>query len=188
MKKLKFFTLTVLFSLGTITSFGQNKNINVEKSSIDWVGKKVTGQHNGSINFQKGVLVFKNDKLAGGNFIVDMSSITVLDLTGEWKGKLEGHLNSDDFFGTEKFKTSNLVFKKIKDKGNGLYTITADLTIKDITNSIVFDIKVNETNANATFVVDRTKFNIKYGSSSFFDSLGDKAIYDNFELKVNIKY
>src|SRR5690606_11173752 len=118
----------------------QTKKIDTSKSSIEWVGKKVTGQHNGTIDFKEGNLIFEGKKLKGGNFKVDMTSISATDLEGKGKEKLDGHLKSEDFFGVEKHPVSELVFKKIGDKGNGVYTVVADLTIKGITNSVTFDL------------------------------------------------
>ena len=188
MKNLK----TVAVALIAVVSFTVNaqttKKVNVEKSKIEWLGKKVTGQHNGTINLKDGALVFKKDKLAGGNFTVDMTTVNVTDLQGEYKGKLEGHLNSDDFFGVAKFPTAALVFKTIADKGNNVYTVTADLTIKGITNPITFDITTTKDTATTKLLVNRTKYDIKYGSGSFFDNLGDKTIYDDFELDVTLSY
>ncbi|MFN4199429.1 MAG: YceI family protein, partial [Flavobacterium sp.] len=122
----------------------QSKKINLETSAIEWVGKKITGAHNGSIKFISGSLQFDGDKLKGGQFQVDMTSITVLDLqAGRGKEKLEGHLKNDDFFGVDKYPTSTLVFKTVKDNGSGNYTITADLTIKGITKPVTFDLAVS---------------------------------------------
>lgn len=167
----------------------QTKKINLETSNIEWVGKKVTGAHNGTINFIAGSLQFEGDKLKGGQFQVDMTSLIVLDLqAGKGKEKLEGHLKADDFFGTEKHPVSNLVFKSIKDNGSGNYTITADLTIKNITKPVTFDLAVNNGRARTSFMVDRTKYGIEYKSSSIFSSLGDAAIYDDFELTVTLFY
>lgn len=188
MKTLKTIALALLVALGTTYATAQNKKIDVKKSTINWVGKKVTGEHTGTINFKDGLLIFKNDKLKGGNFTVDMPTISCTDLSGEWKQKLDGHLKSDDFFGVEKFSTSTLVFKKIGTKGNGVYTVTADLTIKGITNPIVFDITIKGNTASTNLKIDRTKYGIKYGSGSFFDNLGDKTIYDDFELTVNLQF
>ncbi len=188
MKNLKTITLALFVAFGVSTATAQNKKINVEKSTINWVGKKVTGEHSGTINFQEGMLIFKGQKVAGGNFTVDMTSINTTDLSGEWKAKLDGHLKADDFFGTDKFKTATLKFTKIADKGNGVYGVTADLTIKGITKPVNFDLTVKGNNANATVVVDRAKYDIKYGSKSFFEGLGDKTIYDEFELKVSLQF
>jgi polyisoprenoid-binding protein YceI len=189
MKNLKTFALALLVTLGTTAATGQNKKINLEKSKINWVGEKVTGKHSGTINFKDGVLVFKKDKLAGGIFTVNMASITVTDLeAGKGKEKLEGHLKADDFFGTEKFDTAKLDFKTITTKSKELYTVTADLTIKGITKPVTFDMTVKGSTATTTFKVDRTKYDIKYGSKSFFEGIGDKAIYDEFELNVNLQF
>jgi polyisoprenoid-binding protein YceI len=117
-----------------------------------------------------------------------MTSITTTDIKGEYAAKLDGHLKADDFFGTDKYPTSKLVFKKIANKGNDVYTVTADLTIKDVTAPVKFDITVKGNTATTSFKVDRTKFGIKYGSGSFFDNLGDKTINDDFELTVSLQF
>ena len=188
MKNLKSIALALVVVLSTLSASAQTKNINTATSSIEWLGKKVTGQHNGTVNFKDGTLVFKKNILAGGTFTVNMTSLTATDLSGEYQGKLNGHLKADDFFGTEKFPTATLVFKKIGVKSANVYNVTADLTIKGITKPVTFELTVNGNTATTTFNVDRTKYDIKYGSKSFFESIGDKAIYDEFELKVALKY
>ncbi|WP_284652535.1 YceI family protein [Flavobacterium terrisoli] len=187
MKNLKTIAIALLVAFGTTVATAQTKKIDASKSTINWVGKKVTGEHSGTVNFQEGMLIFKGKKVTGGNFTVDMTSLTATDLTGEWKQKLDGHLKADDFFGTDKFKTATLKFTKIADKGNGVYTVTADLTIKGVTNPTTFDLTVNGNTASTKLTIDRTKYGIKYGSKSFFD-VGDKAIYDDFELAVNLQF
>lgn len=189
MKNLKTIALTLFVAATTLTASAQNKKINVEKSKITWIGKKVTGQHDGTLNFSSGTLVFDGGKLKGGSFEVDMTSITVADLqAGKGKEKLEGHLKADDFFGVDKFSTSTLEFKTIAAKGGDVYTVTADLTIKGKTLPVTFDLAIGTGTARTSFKVDRTKYDIKYGSGSFFDNLGDKAIDDNFELTVTLVY
>lgn len=187
MKNLKSIAVAVV-AFATFSVAAQTKKINVAKSSVEWLAKKVTGQHNGIVKFKSGALVFKGKNLAGGTFVVDMPTMTATDLTGEYKDKLDGHLKADDFFGTAKFPTATLVFKKLANKGNGLYSVTADLTIKGITKAISFDLAVKANSATTTFMVDRTKYDIKYGSKSFFESIGDKAIDDEFELKIALVY
>lgn len=187
MKNFKTIAIAFLVAFTTMTATAQDKKISTSKSQISWVGKKVTGQHSGRISFQDGVLNMKKGELTGGSFTVDMNSIAVTDLkAGEGKEKLEGHLKADDFFGTDKFKTSKLVFKSVKEKAAGLYTVTADLTIKNITKPVTFDLKVGKDNATTTFKVDRTKYGIEYKSGSIFDGLGDNAIYDEFDLTINL--
>lgn len=187
MKNLKTIAIALLVAFGTAAT-AQTKKVDIAKSTIIWNAKKVTGEHSGTINLKEGNLIFKGGKIAGGNFTVDMTSLAGTDVSGDWKAKLEGHLKSDDFFGTEKFPTSTLVFKKIAAKSAGVYTVTADLTIKGITNPVTFDLATKDNTASAKVTIDRTKYGIKYNSKSFFDSIGDKAIYDNFDLTVNLQF
>ena len=188
MKNLKSIALALVVVLSTLSVSAQTKNINTATSSIEWLGKKVTGQHNGTVNFKDGAIVFNGKKVVGGSFTVNMTSLTATDLSGEYQGKLNGHLKADDFFGTEKYPTATLAFKKIGVKSANVYNVTADLTIKGITKPVTFILTVNGNTATTTFNVDRTQYDIKYGSKSFFESIGDKAIYDEFELKVALKY
>ncbi len=173
--------------IATGSVFAQKKAIKTSESTINWVGKKVTGEHSGTLNLSEGYLVFDNNNITGGEFVVDMTSLQVTDLeAGKGKEKLEGHLNSDDFFGVKDHKTAKLVVTKAKKTDKG-FKIAGDLTIKGKTNPIEFDLAVNGDSASTTLKVDRTKYDIKYGSGSFFDNLGDKAISDEFELDVNLK-
>jgi polyisoprenoid-binding protein YceI len=189
MKNLKSIALAFFVATATLSVSAQNKKIDTSKSTINWVGKKVTGQHQGTLNLKEGTLVFTGKKLVGGTFTVDMSSLTATDLAaGKGKEDLEGHLKSDDFFGTEKFSTALLVFKTIGAKSKNLYTITADLTIKGKTNPITFDMAVKGKTATSKLIVDRTKYDIKYKSGSFFENLGDKTISDNFDLAVALQF
>lgn len=189
MKNLKIIAIAILVAFSATAINAQTKKVDVAASKVTWVGKKVTGQHEGTVNLKEGNLVFKSKTLIGGSFVVDMKTIAVTDLkAGEGKEKLEGHLTSEDFFSTEKFQTANLIFKTIANKGNNLYAVTADLTIKGKTNLVSFNISVNGNKATTNLKVDRTKYDIKYGSGSFFDNLGDKAISDNFELMVELSF
>lgn len=187
MKNLKLIALAFV-AFATVSVTAQTKKIDAAASSIEWLGKKVTGQHNGTVNFKEGALVFKGKALKGGSFTVDMTSLTATDLKGEYQGKLNGHLKADDFFGTAKFPTATLEFKTIGAKAKDVYTVTADLTIKGITKPVTFDITVNGNTATTAFNVDRTKYGIEYNSKSIFSSIGDKAINDKFELKVTLKF
>ena len=163
------------------------KEVIVEKSQVNWKGYKVTGQHEGTINLTSGSLIFDGETLTGGKFIMDMTSISTTDLEGDTKDKLDGHLKSADFFGIEKFPTATLDFINISGK-DGSYKIKANLTIKETTKAVEFTMTVNENTATANVEIDRTEYDIKYGSSSFFDGLKDKAIYDNFDLNVVLTF
>ncbi len=164
------------------------KEVKTTESTVTWKGYKVTGSHTGTINLQSGSLSFENDKLVGGEFVVDMTSLISTDLEGEYKGKLEGHLKSDDFFGVENHPTSKLVFTGVKATGKNSYEVTGDLTIKGITKAITFDVSVYGSKATATMKVDRSEYDVRYGSGSFFDNLGDKTIYDEFDLVVDLEF
>ena len=187
MSHLKTIAIALFVAFGTVNA--QTKKVDASKSSISWLAKKVTGQHEGTVNLKEGNLIFKGKKVVGGNFTVDMTSMTTTDLkAGQGKEKLDGHLKSEDFFGTEKFPTSTLVFKTIAAKSDGVYSVTADLTIKGITESVTFDLATTTNSASANVKINRTKFGIKYGSGSFFDNLGDRAIADEFDLTVALKF
>jgi polyisoprenoid-binding protein YceI len=191
MKNVKSIAIALFVALTALTATAQEKKINTSKSTISWVGKKVTGQHSGTVNVKEGSLTWKDGKLTGGNITVDMNSIAVTDLkAGEGKEKLEGHLKADDFFGTEKFPTAKIVFKTVtlKATSKSNYTVTADLTIKNVTKPVTFDLIVGQTIATTSLKVDRTKYGIEYKSGSIFDGLGDAAISDEFELTVSLQY
>ena len=182
------FILALAFVASTF-HMSTKKNVDVVNSEIIWKGRKITGEHEGTIKLKEGSLDFDSKKqLTGGTFIIDMTTLNVTDLEGEMKGKLEGHLKSDDFFGTAKHSTSNFIITKVEGK-NGKYKVTGDLTIKGISFPNTFDMIVKENNtATANLKIDRTKYEIKYGSASFFDDLKDKAIYDDFHLNVTLKF
>ncbi len=160
--------------------------IDPAQSSIDWVGKKVTGAHNGTIGIKAGQISLNEGKITGGNFIVDTTSIRIQDITDpDTNAQFLGHLISDDFFGTEHFQEANLVINTVS--GNH---IDADLTIKGITHPIDFDAELqltdNTVSARAKLLVDRTKYGMKFRSGNFFLNLGDTLIYNDFELNLSI--
>lgn len=188
MKNLKSIALVLVVVLSTLSISAQTKKVDASKSSINWLAKKITGQHNGTVNLKSGVLVFKGKKLVKGTFTVDMTSLTSTDLTGEYLGKLNVHLKSEDFFSVEKFPTAILVFTKVAVKSANLYSVTANLTIKGITKPVTFDLATTANTASTTFKIDRTKYDIKYNSASIFSAIGDKAIEDEFQLTVALKF
>jgi polyisoprenoid-binding protein YceI len=165
--------------------------VNPSLSSIEWSGRKVTGAHNGNIGIKEGHLVVDGLAITGGAFVIDMNTITCTDLTNEGSNtRLVNHLKSDDFFGTNNHPFSNFVIKSAKQKSGDQYDITGDLTIKDITHEITFPATVrisqNRIMASADITVDRTKYDIKFRSGRFFDSLGDRLIHDDFNLKIEL--
>ncbi|MES2830179.1 MAG: YceI family protein [Bacteroidota bacterium] len=156
-------------------------------STLAWTGKKLVGGHNGTIALQSGNLIFDGKKLTGGNFVINMA--TIADV--EKSARLEGHLKADDFFGVDKFATSNLVIKKVVGAGTDV-TVTGDLTIKGVTNPVTFPATIawnadgSVTATASKIVVDRTKYGIKFRSKGMFPDVGDKMIYDEFELAVKL--
>ena len=183
--------ISILFSSisHAITNSPKNdKEINTKNSSVLWKGEKVTGSHEGTIMINSGFLKFEKKKFIGGEFEIDMTSLVCTDLSGEYKGKLEGHLKADDFFGVSKFPISTLEITKTKHKKGNTYECTAAITIKGKTEIITFNTDINKDNAVAKIKIDRTKFDIKYGSGSFFKGLGDNMIYDEFDLNINLSF
>mgnify|MGYP001827927230 FL=1 len=176
----------VTFSFTTIE--GEKKEIKTENSTVTWKGYKVTGSHYGTVALQSGHLVFDEGKLTGGEFVVDMTTIVTDDLEGEYKGKLEGHLKSDDFFGVEKHPTAKLVFTKVKSTGKNSYEVTGDLTVKGKSAPVTFEMSIYGNKATANVKIDRTIYDIRYGSTAFFDDLKDKAIYDEFDLVTDLEF
>jgi len=186
-------TLAALILIAVVTfSFttmqGEKKEIKTDNSTVTWKGYKVTGSHYGTVALKSGHLVFDEGKLTGGEFVVDMTTIVTDDLEGEYKGKLEGHLKSDDFFGTEKFPTSKLVFTNVKSTGKNSYEVTGDLTVKGKSAPVTFEMSIYGNKATANVKIDRTIYDIRYGSTAFFDDLKDKAIYDEFDLVTDLEF
>ena len=157
--------------------------LDAETSNLSWLGKKVTGEHFGSVAITDGKFTLENGNLLAGKAVVAMDGITVEDIEDEeMNAKLVGHLNSEDFFNTAEFPTAMLAITGTDEKGMA----TGELTIKDITNRVEFPYEVEETAGGAVLtgniVIDRTEYDIRYGSGKFFEDLGDKTIYDDFEL------
>jgi len=186
MKTIPFFGLFVLVALISFST-ATAQNINTKASSVIWTAYKVTGSHTGSIGIKEGKINMQGGVLQGGSFIIDMGKINCTDLQGEWKDKLEGHLKSEDFFNVNSFPEASFEITKVSPKGTpGDYKVTGNMTIKGITKEVKFYAKAMEQRATAKIVLDRTDFDVRYGSGSFFDSLGDKTIYDDFELEVTL--
>ena len=182
--------LALVFGVATATEpvAEEKKEVKTEESTVTWKAYKVTGSHTGTVALKSGSLMFDGDSLTGGEFVADMPTLVATDVEGDSKQKLEGHLKSGDFFGTEEHATSKLVFTDIKSTGKNSYEVTGDLTIKGITKPVVFDVSIYGSKATATVKVDRTNYDIKYGSGNFFENLGDKTIYDEFDLVVDLEF
>ena len=183
----------------TVGAFASLKHVDVfkvdaQKSTVEWYAEKVTGKHNGTIKLISGEIANNHGKF-GGKFVIDMNSIVCTDLEGGSKAKMEGHLKSDDFFSvkshpTATFEISNMTPISGAKAGSPNFNVAGKMTIKGITKDITFPASVNFSGSNmiatANVVIDRSKFDIRYGSKSFFADIGDKAIYDEFTMKLKL--
>lgn len=185
MKKLGFLIASLIFLAGSAVSAQDYKADNV-KSVVAWNGKKISGQHYGKIGLKEGAFSVKDNKITSGKFVIDMNSITCEDLTGGSNEKLVGHLKSDDFFSTATFATSTLVVTGSEPFKSNVARVTGTLTIKGISHPVTFDVKREGSVYSTTLAVDRTLYNIRYGSGKFFQNLGDNMIDDSFTLEVKI--
>lgn len=197
MKKLILSLSISVFSI--VATMAANKNvihnnseltINTDKSSVEWIGKKVTGEHHGTIKIKEGNLKLHDQQLESGTVVIDMTSILCEDLEGEWKEKLENHLKSPDFFDVVGNKTAVLIITSVQLQKGNKYTVTGDLTIKGITKPIEFpatiEVRDGKLGAYAEVKVDRTLYDIRYRSGNFFENLGDKTIDNEFIIKFKI--
>ncbi|MCY7410511.1 MAG: YceI family protein [Chitinophagales bacterium] len=193
--------ILVMLSTFALMAFTVNKihtdtyTVDSKQSSLEWFAEKLTGKHNGTIMLSGGE--FKNDHGSfTGSIEIEMSSIANTDLTdAKSKEKLEGHLKSADFFDVATYPKSKFVITAITPATNSTtgevtHTIKGNLTIKDKTNEISFGAIITmlpgKINLTGTAIVDRSKFDIKYGSNTFYPNIGDKMIYDEFKLKFNV--
>ena len=166
-----------------------NVMVNTESSTIKWVGSKISSSHEGNVNIEKGFLSINHGVLHGGEFSIDMNSITCTDIKSKKKRDyLVGHLKNEDFFNVKTFPRASISIESATKGDGNIYKIVALLTIKGITHPVIFEADVNINGqdylAKAKIKIDRTKWGIKYGSGSFFDNLGDKMILDEVEFDI----
>lgn len=179
---------------------GTSVAINPNNSNIKWEGVKPTGKHWGTIQVSNGEIMIKDGRVTGGNFTIDMNTITVDDLEGDEKAGLEGHLKGqadgkeDHFFNVAKYPTAKFEITKIvslEGDTEANSTVYGNLTIRDITKGIGFRANI-DTNGDAVtvstpqFTIDRTQWGINYGSKSIFDNLGDKFINDDMSIIIEV--
>jgi len=190
--KTKIVAFFLLLQFIVASSFAQSLQVDLSKSTLNWRAEKITGFHEGTISLKSGTMKVDKDKLTAGTFTINMSTIVDTDLTdAEYNKKLVGHLSSPDFFDVTKFPEATFTITKPVDLTKSVTDVTGNLTIKGIAKPLTFKVVIKKEgngyvfNANS-IVVDRTKYNIRYGSGSFFTDLGDKVIYDEFTLKLKL--
>ncbi|WP_192085485.1 YceI family protein [Algoriphagus sp. Y33] len=188
---MKIFALLFTLAFTAFSFAPEVATVNTAESTITWTAKKVTGQHHGKVPITSATLDYQNNRILGGTFEMDMTSLTVEDITDTGMNKkLTDHLKSDDFFSVEKHNKSNFKITEAK-TGNGKdYEITGDLTIKGITKPVSFPAIVvvsgGKITATGKLTFDRTHYDIKFRSGSYFENLADKMIYDDVELDVKL--
>jgi polyisoprenoid-binding protein YceI len=188
MKKIRLVLLTIAaFTFMSQALYSQeNFTVNVENSNLNWKGYKPTGTHNGTIKLLSGNVAMENNKIIGGNFVADMSTIT----EAGGSAKLEGHLKSEDFFEIAVYPLSKFEITEIENKGEKIQ-VTGNMTIKGITKQITFPaaLLINKdemTLTSDTFQINRADFNVKFKSKTFFNDLKDKFVDDEFNFQVTI--
>ena len=200
MKKLfTFLILIVLASCNTNPNQSSNQqaqgvatadniyNIENTQSQITWTGREVsTSSHYGTLDFVSGNFEISNGAIVNGEFIVDMTSINNQDMEGDSKARLEGHLKSDDFFSVESYPTAAISINSSELISDGKWNVSADLSIKGFTHPVNFEMISSEDGWSANLVFDRSKYDVRFRSGSFFENLGDKLIYDDIELSINL--
>jgi len=165
---------------------GNELAVNIEQSSLQWTGRKVSGQHHGEVRIKSGALVVEEGKLIGGNFVIDLTTITNHDLDGEYKGKLEGHLKSADFFDVDNHPEASFEITNVQDGAEaGTVAISGNLTIRGVTKNITFDAQVQEASdaavkATADFNIAREDWGVNYAGQA--DDLISKEI--NFKVTL----
>jgi len=170
-----------------------------DESTIFWEGSDVVGEiHYGSISLAEGSLYLVDGELVGGNFVIDMSSIVDSDLDNpKYNAKLVGHLMSDDFFGVDSFPTATFEITNVSalegDSTGLTHKIAGNLTMRGISKNIEFRAGIRSKDGfvkavSESFVIDRSNWNVKFRSPSFFsmEELKDKAINDNIKLQITI--
>ncbi|MBL6644892.1 MAG: YceI family protein [Flavobacteriales bacterium] len=170
-------------------------NVDSKSSNVTWVGEKVTGSHNGDIQISSGFITMEEGLISAATVIIDMTTINTLNLEGRGKTSLDGHLKSDDFFGTDQFPTAQFELNSVQPirATNGMnFTANGTVTIKGRTAEVSFPIKVEQGKKTVSIAgeikLDRSQFDVRFRSKSFFDAaeLGDKLIYDEFTIAFEL--
>lgn len=169
----------------------RQRKLLVPNSTIVREAHKVGWFHTGTIPVGGNLVLCNRQDISSASMMLDIKSLTDTDLQdAAMKTKLIWHLNSADFFDTTNYPTWKFTLRNVsKNKIN--YTIIGDLTLKNITKTISFDINIAkvETEYNITWEVylDRTERNIMYGSTKLIDTLKSAAVDDLFKISFDLK-
>ncbi|MGV3761034.1 YceI family protein [Parapedobacter sp.] len=160
--------------------------VDTAQSTVHWTGRKVSGEHHGDVQIKSGTLTVEEGKLVGGNFVIDLTTIANHDLDGEYKGKLEGHLKSADFFDVDNHPEASFEITNVKDgAAAGQVVISGNLTIRGVTKNITFDAQVQEASENAVkatadFNIARKDWGVNYAGQA------DDLISEEINFKVTL--
>jgi polyisoprenoid-binding protein YceI len=190
--KTKIASIVILLQFAVVIAWAQTYTVDAAKSTLNWKAEKITGFHEGTIDIKSGTFKIEKNKITSGSFVINMSTIVDTDLTdAEYNKKLTGHLKSPDFFDVVKYPETVFTITKPVDVSKSVTEVHGNLTIKGISKPLTFKTVIKKDgnsyifNANS-IVIDRTLYNIKYGSGSFFTDLGDKVIYDQFTIRLKL--
>lgn len=171
-------------------AFGQSKK--VVASDVHWWGYKVAkseaSSHDGTVKVKSGDMIMKGNNLVGGNFVLDMTSITSTDLTGEYQQKLNGHLKNGDFFEVEKFPTASFKITSVKKNSDKIYNslVTGNLTVKGKTNTITFPAKIAYSKGVVSLVSDKFSFNRQKFDVAYKSTMQDVFVKDDIDMLVKV--
>jgi len=186
MKKLIIAVLLITSYLNTANAQEDTK-IDITKSELQWFGEYTFyfGGHEGTIQFKEGHFIITNDKITGGEFVIDMNSIISTDIKNQEANEgLVSHLKDPDFFDVNNFPISKLVITNVTYHDTTHMKIHADFTIKGMTLPVNFqaEVDIEGEQLSTKFKIDRMRWGINYNSK-----LKDSAISDaiGFNVKIN---
>lgn len=175
---------------------GVELTVDTQASSIHWKGSKIGGSHHGTIGLKSGSLAIDGVEVVSGSFTIDMNAIVDEDLTQkDMNDMLVNHLKSEDFFDVAKYPESTFTITKIEAASNATDSIThnvsGNLKLKDVEKNITFGAKITKEGSTYTavtvpFTIDRTQWNVKYGSKTLFADLKENIVNDNIELQITV--
>ena len=186
---MKNITFLISIFLITTSSLAQEYSLNTSSSELKWTGTELTTKiHYGSIGFKSGTITLSEGQPVSGKFVVNMTTLKNEDLPEAYRGRLEGHLKSDDFFSVDKFSEAILEITGSNKLSSGSFDVNGNLTIKGITEPISFSMSPSDDHWIANLTFDRSKYNVRFRSGTFFENLGDKLIYDDIIIETKLRF
>lgn len=171
--------------------------VDTEKSVVEWTGRNINNRHHGRIAISGGEIVTLNGSPVSGRFVLDMNTITNLDLQDEgWRGMLHRHLKSEDFFDVGRYPSATFELRGAAaiagaTPGTPNVEIAGLLTIKETTRPVCFPAIIaaqedGTLKAQAALDLDRTLWNVCYGSGKLYERLGMHLVNDLISIELFI--